>query len=106
MTTPEPQPDVVEAVATVQENLTPPSDETIGIENIQKSLDEGFQQSRKEREFMERMVSDKGAFTFEQEVGPGSEKLHHPTKTSGVTVGAGYDMKEKTSDQIINDWGS
>ena len=103
MTTPEPQPDVVEAVATVQENLTPPSDETIGIENIQKSLDEGFQQSRKEREFMERMVSDKGAFTFEQEVGPGSEKLHHPTKTSGVTVGAGYDMKEKTSDQIIND---
>ena len=103
MTTPEPQPDVVEAVATVQENLTPPSDETIGIENIQKSLDEGFQQSRKEREFMERMVSDKGKFTFEQEVGPGSEKLHHPTKTSGVTVGAGYDMKEKTSDQIIND---
>jgi len=103
MTTPEPQPDVVEAVATVQENLTPPSDETIGIENIQKSLDEGFQQSRKEREFMERMVSDKGKFTFEQEVGPGSEKLHHPTKTSGVTVGAGYDMKEKTNDQIIND---
>ena len=53
MTTPEPQPDVVEAVATVQENMTPPSDETIGIENIQKSLDEGFQQSRKEREFMD-----------------------------------------------------
>jgi len=103
MATPDPQQDVIEAVATVQENMTPPSDETIGIENIQRSLDEGFQQSRKEREFMERMISDKGKFTFEQEVGPGSEKLHHPTKTSGVTVGAGYDMKEKTSDQIIND---
>ena len=52
---------------------------------------------------MERLVSDQGKFTFEQEVGPGSEKLHHPTKTSGVTVGAGYDMKEKSPDQIISE---
>ena len=26
-----------------------------------------------------------GKFTYEQEIGPNSTKLHHPTKTSGVT---------------------
>ena len=47
-----------------------------------------------------------GKFTYEQEIGPNSTKLHHPTKTSGVTIGAGYDMKEKSQDTIIEDMTS
>jgi len=85
------------------EVITPPSEETLKLVDIQQNLNKGFEQSKKEREFMERLISDQGKFTFEQEVGPNSEKLHHPTKTSGVTVGAGYDMKEKSPDQIISE---
>ena len=47
-----------------------------------------------------------GRFTYEQEIGPNSTKLHHPTKTSGVTIGAGYDMKEKSQDTILEDMAS
>lgn len=47
-----------------------------------------------------------GKFTYEQEIGPDSTKLHHPTKTSGVTIGAGYDMKEKSQDTILEDMSS
>ena len=47
-----------------------------------------------------------GRFTYEQEIGPNSTKLHHPTKTSGVTIGAGYDMKEKSQDTILEDMSS
>jgi hypothetical protein len=47
-----------------------------------------------------------GKFTYEQEIGPDSTKLHHPTPTSGVTIGAGYDMKEKSQDTILEDMTS
>jgi hypothetical protein len=30
-------------------------------------------------------------------------KLHHPTDGSGVTIGAGYDMKQRTEEEIIED---
>ena len=97
--------DIIKTVTPPAEDeiITPPSEETLKLVDIQQNLNKGFEQSKKEREFMERLVSDQGKFTFEQEVGPGSEKLHHPTKTSGVTVGAGYDMKEKSPDQIISE---
>tara|TARA_Y100000401_G_scaffold112258_1_gene111479 strand:- start:235 stop:1461 length:1227 start_codon:yes stop_codon:yes gene_type:complete len=97
--------DIIKTVTPPVDNevITPPSEETLKLVDIQQNLNKGFDQSKKEREFMERLVSDQGKFTFEQEVGPGSEKLHHPTKTSGVTVGAGYDMKEKSPDQIISE---
>jgi hypothetical protein len=32
-----------------------------------------------------------------------SRKLHHPSPNSGVTIGRGYDMKEKMPSQIIED---
>lgn len=31
-----------------------------------------------------------------------SEKLHHPTSASGVTLGAGYDMKDRSASEIIS----
>jgi hypothetical protein len=48
-----------------------------------------------------------GKVTFEsegQESGPYySRKLHVPTENSGLTIGRGYDLKTKNSDQIFSD---
>ena len=77
----------------------PTDPQTTGLEQIQKELN----QQTTESEAMDRILNDKGAFTLEQETGPKSKKLHHPTMTSGVTIGDGYDMKEKTTGQIITD---
>lgn len=48
-----------------------------------------------------------GVLTFEAEGNEGgpfhSRILHVPSNTSGLTIGRGYDMKEKTPTKIIND---
>jgi GH24 family phage-related lysozyme (muramidase) len=49
-------------------------------------------------------VSEKGyKFIYRIEAGPKSNSLHHPTSTSGVTIGAGYDMKERKAANIKAD---
>ena len=50
-----------------------------------------------------KQMRELGQLTYNQEIGPNSTKPHHPTPTSGVTIGLGYDMKEKTPQQIMND---
>lgn len=42
--------------------------------------------------------------TFDNEVGVGSNRFHHPTPTSGVTIGAGYDFKHKTKEEVLRDF--
>ena len=50
-------------------------------------------------------VSNSGrAFIEKEEELPGvSNTLYHPSAASGVTLGPGYDMKEKSADQIVAD---
>ncbi|MCQ8279088.1 glycoside hydrolase family protein [Acetobacteraceae bacterium KSS8] len=50
-------------------------------------------------------TSSKGlAFIEKEEEQPGvSNTLHHPSAASGVTLGPGYDMKNKTVEQITKD---
>ena len=49
----------------------------------------------------------KGQFTFDEEGKEGgrlhSRKLHVPTKESGLTIGRGYDMKERSKKGIETD---
>ena len=61
-----------------------------------------IQDKEKELDIMKQM-KELGQLTYNQEIGPNSTKPHHPTPTSGVTIGLGYDMKEKTPQQIMND---
>jgi hypothetical protein len=43
-------------------------------------------------------------FIFDHEAQRGkSHRLHHPTSASGVTIGAGYDMKERSAANIQRD---
>lgn len=50
-----------------------------------------------------------GAFTFAAEGSPDPEsryyigRIHHPSPESGVTIGAGYDMRHRTSEEVAND---
>ena len=49
-------------------------------------------------------MSDKGIkFVFGHEAGAGMAALHLPSSGSGVTVGPGYDMGERTPKQIVHD---
>ena len=43
------------------------------------------------------------SLTYSNEVGTNSTKLHNPGTTSGVTIGAGYDMKHRTESEIVKD---
>ncbi len=47
-----------------------------------------------------RKMKEMSDLTYNQEIGPNSTKPHHPTPTSGVTIGLGYDMKQKTAKEI------
>ena len=51
--------DIIKTVTpTVEdEDIAPPSEETLKLVDIQQNLNKGFEQSKKEREFMERLVS-------------------------------------------------
>ena len=60
-----------------------------------------IERQEKELENM-RKAKEMSELTYNQEIGPNSTKPHHPTPTSGVTIGLGYDMKGKTADQIKN----
>ena len=44
-------------------------------------------------------------FVFRHEAGNGkvTAHLHHPPGDSGVTIGPGYDMKERTAEQVAAD---
>ena len=50
-------------------------------------------------------LSEKGCkFICDRETLPGtSERLHHPSLDSGVTIGAGYDMKMRSAAQVVAD---
>jgi|GEM_PF-603207 len=49
-------------------------------------------------------ISEDGSqFIFIHESGYGSNRLHWPRGASGVTLGAGYDMKERDSAAIVQD---
>ncbi|WP_236027111.1 glycoside hydrolase family protein [Geomonas diazotrophica] len=50
-------------------------------------------------------VSDDGVrFIWKEEYAPGvSERLHWPGGASGVTLGAGYDMKTRSKQQVLAD---
>ncbi|WP_442499619.1 glycoside hydrolase family protein [Methylobacter sp. sgz302048] len=49
-------------------------------------------------------ISDRGLhFIYMHESGYGSNRLHWPKGASGVTLGPGYDMKERNSTSITND---
>ena len=61
-----------------------------------------IEKQEKELDIM-KQLREFGELTYNQEIGPNSTKPHHPTPTSGVTIGLGYDMKEKTAEQIMND---
>jgi hypothetical protein len=41
--------------------------------------------------------------TYDNEIGKESKKPHHPSDSSGVTIGAGYDMKNRSATEIKND---
>jgi hypothetical protein len=53
------------------------------------------------------VMPDHGMVTWDSEGTEGgryhSRKLHVPSEESGLTIGRGYDMKEKTSGTIVND---
>ena len=61
-----------------------------------------IEKQEKELDIM-KQLREFGELTYNQEIGPNSTKPHHPTPTSGVTIGLGYDMKEKTAEQNMND---
>lgn len=56
---------------------------------------------------LEGMKPSRGVLTFDaegQEGGPyHSRKLHVPSDSSGLTIGRGYDMKERSAAQILRD---
>lgn len=54
---------------------------------------------------MHMSISDKGVrFIWNEEYVPGiSERLHWPRGASGVTLGAGYDMKGRSRNEIVAD---
>tara|TARA_Y100000114_G_scaffold28793_1_gene24581 strand:- start:4447 stop:7677 length:3231 start_codon:yes stop_codon:yes gene_type:complete len=56
-----------------------------------------------EKEIDMPITDEMKQLTYRQEIGKNSTKIHHPTPTSGITVGAGYDMKGRTSEEIIED---
>jgi hypothetical protein len=58
-----------------------------------------IERQEKELENMRKM-KEMSDLTYNQEIGPNSTKPHHPTPTSGVTIGLGYDMKQKTAKEI------
>lgn len=45
------------------------------------------------------------SLTYSNEISANSTKLHHPknSNNSGVTIGAGYDMKHRTESEIVKD---
>ena len=53
------------------------------------------------------VTPEKGAVTWDSEGSEGgryhSRKLHVPTDSSGLTIGRGYDMKQKNAGTIVND---
>lgn len=52
---------------------------------------------------MKRLIISKYAMTYYNEIGVGSRFLHHPSYTSGVTIGCGYDLKHKSNEDIDKD---
>ena len=50
----------------------------------------------------------KGQYTFDIEGDEGgkyhSRKAHHPSKNSGVTIGRGYDLREKSKELVRSDF--
>jgi len=42
--------------------------------------------------------------TYYNEIGVGSKGPHHPSYSSGVTIGCGYDLKHKTIDEMRDDF--
>lgn len=44
--------------------------------------------------------------TYDNEIGAGSLRFHLPSKTSGITIGAGYDLLHKDAEQVIEDFES
>lgn len=54
-----------------------------------------------------KLKPSKGTVTWDTEGTEGgrfhSRKLHVPTSSSGLTIGRGYDMKQKNSGKIVND---
>ena len=49
------------------------------------------------------LMTGQYSLTYNSEVGPDSTKLHNPGTGSGVTIGAGYDMKHRTENDIVKD---
>ena len=50
----------------------------------------------------------KGQYTFDAQGNEGgkyhSRKAHHPSENSGVTIGRGYDLREKHENQVRSDF--
>lgn len=49
------------------------------------------------------LMTGQYSLTYNSEVGTDSTKLHNPGTGSGVTIGAGYDMKHRTESDIVKD---
>ena len=48
------------------------------------------------------MIKEYG-LTYYNEIGVSSIKPHCPSKYSGVTIGCGYDLKERTEEQVVDE---
>ncbi|HBA87816.1 MAG TPA: hypothetical protein DCZ75_07435 [Geobacter sp.] len=70
---------------------------------LRRTNREKFRENKKRPQIMK--ISDLGVrFIWDEEYAPGiSERLHWPRGSSGVTLGAGYDMKTRSKVQIAND---
>ena len=84
----------------------PPTEPIIPVERkdiieTEEEVEKISEIERQERDLQNMLrIKELGDLTYNQEIGPNSTKPHHPTPTSGVTIGLGYDMKEKTANEI------
>ena len=73
------------------------------VEAQDNKLAELTTETEREEEMTRELPENFGEFTFKQEIGSKSKQPHVPSINSGVTIGPGYDMKEKSKEQVIND---
>lgn len=50
-----------------------------------------------------KLLKQKYALTYYNEIGAGSKSPHHPSFESGVTIGCGYDLKHKSISKVENE---
>lgn len=80
-------------------------------EITERIMDEGQTQSEAETSIAEEKKAEgiketMYDLTFNNEIGRGrndSRELHLPSETSGVTIGPGYDLGERSADEIVTD---